>query len=117
MNGPSNGSVTPDFTNGRITINKKGTYVLILSLSFKGTNERDYDISLFRNGLESDTIKISRFYGPNLITGDLGCGGLITIDTIPEVIDLRAKCNKSDANVMIVESASMTIFQLTPTVD
>lgn len=100
--------------NGTITINKIGNYNVTFSVSFKGTNERNYDLAVFKDGVIQPQVKTQRFFGPNLKTGDVYGVGFVNITSIPAVIDLRAKCDVSDANVMIVENAILFCVEIIP---
>jgi len=111
VNGPSNVHIVPDFENGTITINKKGTFVISASLSFRGTNERVYTAAMFTNGVEAP-VQIKKYFGPNLKTDDLTATGIIKIDNVPAVLDIRIKCDIDDANVCIMLGAQFSIFQI-----
>ena len=114
LNGPSNIHVTPDFENGTITINKKGTYVVNVSLSFKGTNERIYTVAMFRNGA-AGPVKLEKYFGLSLRSNDIAALGIIEIDQIPTELDIRIKCDQFDSNVVEMQAAQFTIFQVIPT--
>jgi len=100
--------------DGTITINKTGNYQVIFSVSFKATNERNYDLAVFKDGVLQPQVKTQRFFGPNLKTGDVYGSGFIEVTSIPTVIDLRAKCDVSDANVMVVENAVLSCIEILP---
>ena len=112
LNGPSNIHIIPDFENGTITINKKGTFVINVSFSFKGTNERVYTAALFRNGVVSGPVTIQKFIDRNLRQDDMSSLGIIEIDEVPTVLDIRMKCDRFESNVVVMEAAQFTIFQI-----
>lgn len=112
LNGPSNIHIIPDFENGTITINKKGTFVINASFSFKGTNERVYTAALFRNDSPSGPVTIKKYFGPNLRSNDMSALGIIEITEVPTILDIRMKCDQFDSNVMVMEAAQFTIFQI-----
>ena len=115
LNGPSNIHIIPDFENGTITINKTGTYVINASLSFRGTNERIYTVALFRNNTVSGPVTIKKYVGPNLKTNDMSALGIIEITEVPTVLDIRIKCDQFASNVLQMQAAQFTIFQIIAT--
>ncbi len=112
--GPNTAPVTLDCGNGSITLTETGNYNLRFTISFKGTNERDYSIALFQDGIINNSIKAERYFGPNLVTGDMYIGGILEITSVPTKLDIRVKCNKDKANVMIVENALLSLVEIIP---
>jgi len=110
--GPKDFSVDPDSQDGTITLTRKGMYNVVFTASFKGTNERQYDLALFNNGVLVPQIKLERFYQTNLLTGDVYFGGLLSVVTVPAILDVRIKCDKDIANVAIVENATLSCIEL-----
>ena len=116
INGPSNIHIIPDFENGTITIKKKGTFVINITLSFKATNERIYTVGLFRNGI-LEPIKLQKYFGPNLKTNNISAFGIIQINQVPTILDIRVKCDRFNSNVCDMQTAQFTIFQIITTPD
>lgn len=114
INGPSNIHIIPDFENGTITINKMGTFVVNVSLSFKGTNERIYTVAMFRNDIPGP-VSLQKFFDTNLKSNDISALGIIDITEVPTVLDIRIKCDKFDSNVLDMQAAQFTIFQIIAT--
>jgi len=110
--GQSDLDVTPNTITDTLTISKTGMYQVIFTVAFKGTNERDYTFSVFANGIEQPQIQTERFQGKNLVTFDVYGSGLIDITTVPMVLDVRVKCDVSEANVVIVERATFTCIEI-----
>ena len=99
-NGPSQGPITTDANNNKISISNAGTYDVSFNISFKGTNERIYTISLFINGVQNvQEITAKRYISQNLTYASTAARGLVTIPAGGTDLDLRVKCNKQGANV------------------
>jgi len=105
-------TVDPEQVDNSIIIPVNGEYNVSFTVSFKGTNERLYTLGLFQDGIEVPEIQASRFFGPNLITGDMSFEGVINVTNAPSTIDVRVKCNVSEANVVIVQNAVLSCFEL-----
>lgn len=111
VNGPKDENIDVDFENGTITVNQGGNYVVNVSLSFKGTNERIYTVAMFTNGVEGD-VQIKKYFGPNLRSNDIAALGIVEITSVPAVLDIRVKCDRFDSNVVVMQNAQFTIFAL-----
>jgi len=111
-NGLSDGALTPNEQEGTLTINVVGTYNVNLSCGFKGTNEREYELAVFQDGVKIEQLATQRFQSINLVTRGTVCGGIIEVTSVPSVLDVRARCNTSEANVMIVENATLSCIQI-----
>jgi len=107
-------TIDPEQIDNTIIIPVNGQYNVSFTASFKGTNERVYTLSLFQDGVEVPEIQATRFFGPNLKTGDMSFEGVINVTSAPSTIDVRVKCNVSEANVVIVQNAILSCFELPP---
>ncbi len=111
-NGITDAAVQANEEAGTITINKIGTYNINLSCSFKGTNEREYELAVFQDGVIVPQLATQRFQQKNLVTRGTVCGGIVDVISVPSVFDVRCKCDIDDANVMIVENATLSCIQI-----
>lgn len=114
-NGPSNNFIDTDFGNGTITINRKGTYVINYSIAFEGTNEKLYVFSLFNNNSQVKAVRTGKYFAQNLKVGVVTALGMIEIDTVPAVLDVRGRCTEGIANVVNTLDAGFNVFQIVPT--
>lgn len=111
-NGISDVDIVPNSVTDTLTIQKVGTYNIIFTCAFKGTNERQYDFSIFVNGVLAPQVQTQRYQGENLVTWDVYAGGIIEVTSIPAVIEARVKCDVDNANVVVVEKATLSCIEI-----
>ena len=110
--GLSSADIVVNASEGTITINKTGTFDIALSCGFKGSNVRDYDLAVFQDGIIQPQLVTQKHQSINLETRGTVCGGLLEVTSVPSVLDVRAKCNVKESNVMIVENATLSCVEV-----
>ena len=106
-------NVTPDFANNKITLTKKGRYLVNNSFSAgSGTNNVTFKYVAFLNGVEQDQIHAHRKYS---VAGDLGSSsmcGIINVDTVPIDIDIRTRHDNAGSINLTPTYANLCVVYL-----
>lgn len=88
-NGYSN-NCTPDATNDKITITKKGYYDLTLDISYEsGTTNVTWVAHIFKGGTVVNNIHSTGNTATSNLPRSTSLGGLLYVDTVPVDIDYR----------------------------
>lgn len=86
------GNCTPDVTNNKITITKRGVYKVDGSFSFfSGTNSVTFKLAPFLGGVEQDQIHFERKVSVASDKGSASITGLINVESVPVDIDIRIR--------------------------
>ena len=111
-NGESN-NTTPDHTNDHITILKKGKYLVIISLAFKGDASVEWDFRLYTNNRATafNNVHTDRKLGAG---GDVGSASLSGICdfAVNDTVELWMKHEAGVNKDITVEDCTLSIVQI-----
>lgn len=109
-NSPTSPDVVPNPSNGTITINRAGIYLVVLSVSFTGSNNSLWEGSLFRNGANVDICTFNELLRPSMDVST--CGGFDPIlINAGDVLEYRVK-SESPSNTFELRSGQFNVFRI-----
>lgn len=107
---PSSSDVVPNPLNGTIKINRAGVYFVMVSLSFSGTNNSQWEGSLFRNGANMDICTFGELLRPSMDMSTAGGYDPLLV-AAGDVLEYRVKSN-SPANTFELRSGQFNVFRI-----
>lgn len=108
-NDPSS-SMTPDAANNKITITSTGYYLVNCSLNFADdTNNVEWRIAPFLDGVEVDSIHIVRKIGTAGDVGSASFSGILTVNSVPVDLDVRARHDDLGSVDITVEYSNLSL--------
>jgi len=100
---------TPDYANGKITINSPGKHRLVASFSISsGTNNVVFDFTAFVNGVAQDNLLLRHKISVAGDTGNMIINGFIDLSAGDEV-DIRARHDNASDVDLTVEYANFSL--------
>lgn len=108
--GPSSSDVVPDPSDGTITITRSGVYLVIVSFSFTGTNNSQWEGSLFRNGANLDICTFAELLRPSMDVSSAGGADPLVISA-GDVLDYRVKSN-SPGNTFELRAGQFNVLRI-----
>lgn len=106
-------NVTPDAANDKITFTKTGYYLVNCSLNFSDdTNNVEWRVAPFLNGVEYDSIHIVRKIGTAGDVGSASFSGIIDVTTAGWDLDVRARHNYGSDVDLTVEYSNLSVIYL-----
>lgn len=108
--GLSTAGISISTANNNITVNSAGIYLVLFSVSWSGTNNKDYHIALFLDGVLIPGAQIHRKLGTGGDVGAVGANSIVNISN-GGVIDLRA-APENNGDTITVFGGSITVLKL-----
>lgn len=98
-------------TTDEIVIATPGVYSINWSVSSKNASANQLiDIDLFVNGVSAEDGAVQRTYGTANTVGNVGATAILTL-AVGDNVDLRAKNNTSDADILIFD-ANISVLKI-----
>lgn len=83
-------NTTPDAASGEITADVAGKFSVDGSFSFSAANNKTFFISLFIDGVEQESVHLTRKIGTAGDVGNAGFSGIVSL-AAGQVLDVRAR--------------------------
>lgn len=112
-NGLSNGPITPDATNNKITVNQTGIYYISFNVSFSGSTNSTVFFRTYWNGVAQPQGTLER----KLSNADVGAAAmscLVDVTTASTDIEIYVKTDGA-SDVVDVKEAQLIIFRVAAT--
>lgn len=106
----SSSGLTPAHGNDNITVVKGGVFVVLIGISFSGSNNSTWTGSVFVDDVDEDIACFERKLSTNGDVGKIGSIGIITLAD-GEVLDYRVKADAADKTI-IVTTGSLILIRI-----
>ena len=104
---------TADATNDKITITKKGYYLVNHNSSFTGdTNNVTYYAAVFMDSVEQDNLHCVRKLATAGDVGSMSFCGVLQVSTVPIDVDVRIRHSNAGTVEYTMEYANLTVSYL-----
>lgn len=109
-NGPSSGSVTPDFANNKITLTNAGDYLVLGVLSFSGTNNAEFHFHAYLDAVKQPQIGTRRKIGAGGDIGSASMAGIVSV-TAGQEVTVRVNASASGKSLTL-DVASVIVLRV-----
>ena len=106
----SSSDVQPDSNNGTIKILRAGVYIINISLSFTGSNNSEWDGSLFKNDIDMEICTFKELLRPAGEIGNVGGFDPLVVED-NDVLEYRVRANGMNKNFLL-ESGQFSVFRI-----
>jgi hypothetical protein len=110
-NGLSNGPITPDAANNKITLSAVGKYLVLFQCSFQGTSASLVTLQVELNGVDQTQISCERRLATGTDTGSASAFGCVETTTDDEDLEVHVKCS-GGAHVFDLKEGQFIVLRI-----
>jgi len=100
-NGESQGAVTADATNNKLTLNAVGKFLILVQLSFSGSASVDWDLAIYWNGSAIAAGSAERKLGTGGDVGSVSIIGVVDATLSGNDIEIYVNPDGSSKNIVV----------------